>query len=298
ISADKQVTIVDTVTYENLTPGKTYTLKGTLMDKETGKALVIDGAKVTATKTFTPKAENGTVKMTFTFDASDLTGLDIVVFEKLYLGSTLVAEHADINDEGQTVHVGNEPSIRTTATGEDGGKTIAPTEKATIVDTVTYKNLTPGKTYTLKGTLMNKETGEALVIDGEKVTATKTFTPKEKNGTVKLTFSFDASALKGKELVVFEKLYLGGELVAKHTNINDENQTVKIKKSKIGILELFTDGDYDETGSGNVNGTPKTGDTTPIAALLALFVASLAGAIYLLFSKNGLLAGSRGKAKK
>ncbi|MDY3239042.1 MAG: VaFE repeat-containing surface-anchored protein, partial [Anaerovoracaceae bacterium] len=103
IGADKKVTIVDTVTYENLTPGKEYTLKGTLMNKDTGKALTVDGKKVTAEKTFTPEKKSGTVKMTFNFDARDLEGVDIVVFEKLYLGSKLVAKHTDINDEGQTV---------------------------------------------------------------------------------------------------------------------------------------------------------------------------------------------------
>ena len=75
------------------------------MDKDTGKALTVGGKKVTAEKTFTPEKKSGTVKMTFNFDARDLEGVDIVVFEKLYLGSKLVAEHADIHDEGQTISI-------------------------------------------------------------------------------------------------------------------------------------------------------------------------------------------------
>ena len=73
------------------------------MNKDTGKAITVGGKKVTAEKTFTPEKKSGTVKMTFNFDARDLEGVDIVVFEKLYLGSKLVAKHMDINDEGQTV---------------------------------------------------------------------------------------------------------------------------------------------------------------------------------------------------
>ena len=90
----------------------------------------------------------------------------------------------------------------------------------------------------MKGTLMNKETGKALTVGGKKVTAEKTFTPKTKDGTVKLTFTFNAAAIKdGSKLVVFEKCYeydtktkTAGKLIAKHTDINDEGQTVIIKE--------------------------------------------------------------------
>ena len=125
-----------------------------------------------------------------------------------------------------------EPSLKTRATGSDGEKVIGADKKVTIVDTVTYENLTPGKEYTLKGTLMNKDTGKALTADGKKVTAEKTFTPKTENGTVEMTFTFDARELKGLDIVVFEKLYLGSKLVAKHTDINDEGQTVTLLPSQ------------------------------------------------------------------
>ena len=40
--ADKEVTLVDTVAYKNLLPGEEYVMTGTLMDKETGKAIELE----------------------------------------------------------------------------------------------------------------------------------------------------------------------------------------------------------------------------------------------------------------
>ena len=75
----------------------------------------------------------------------------------------------------------------------------------TIVDTVSYKNLIVGQEYTVKGKLMLKETGEPLRIDGKEVTAETTFVPEEADGSVDMKFTFDASALNKKSVVVFEK---------------------------------------------------------------------------------------------
>ena len=78
----------------------------------------------------------------------------MVVFEHLYLGELEIATHADIEDEGQTVTFGV-PEIGTTAT-VNGAHTAEPAEQVTIVDTVTYSGLTPGKTYKLSGVLMDQ----------------------------------------------------------------------------------------------------------------------------------------------
>ena len=232
IKAEANAKIVDTVSYTGLTVGTKYTLKGTLMDKSTGTALKINGTEVTATAEFTPTAANGTVDLTFTFDASGLAGKSLVVFEKLFLVDAEIANHEDINDEGQTVTVEEEVpeiSIRTSAKGKaTGTKTVKAEENVTIVDTVTYTGLTVGKTYTVKGTLMDKSTGQPLLIGGSQVTAEKTFTATAANGTVDLEFTFNASALAGKTLVVFEKLFLDGTEVATHEDLNDVAQTVTV----------------------------------------------------------------------
>ena len=54
------------------------------------------------------------------------------------------------------------------------------------------------------------------------------FIAENPDGTISLDFIFDASALAGKETVVFENVYRDGRLVASHTDIHDEGQTVRI----------------------------------------------------------------------
>lgn len=98
------VTLIDVVSYENLIPGKTYTLTGTLMDKETGNELLgSDGKAITVITEFTPESANGSVEVTFTVPGSLLIGKTVVAFEGLSYENNLIAVHADIDDEGQTV---------------------------------------------------------------------------------------------------------------------------------------------------------------------------------------------------
>ena len=64
----------------------------------------------TSKRSFTPKTPDGAVCMEFTLNTNSLKGKELVVFEKLYdLKGNLIAEHEDINDEGQTVKVPTEP---------------------------------------------------------------------------------------------------------------------------------------------------------------------------------------------
>ena len=227
-----KVTLTDTVSYTGLVPGKEYRATGVLMDKETGEKLLVDGKEITAETVFVPETKNGSVDVTFIFDATGLHGKEIVVFEDLYRENVLLATHADINDEGQTIKVKN-PEIGTTASFE-GEKEIDPLDKVTLTDTVSYKDLTPGKEYRVTGVLMDKSNGKELLINGEKVTAEATFVATEASGSVDVTFIFDATGLHGKEIVVFEDLYRENMLLATHADINDEGQTVKIKNPEIG----------------------------------------------------------------
>jgi len=222
-----EVTIFDEVSYTNLKPEKEYTVSGVLMDKATGKAFLdADGKEIKAETTFIAETKNGSVGVTFIFDATGLHGKEIVVFEDLYRENVLLATHTDINDEGQTVKIKN-PEIGTKATA-DGKKEIT-ADKITITDVVSYKDLTPGKEYKLTGVLMNKATNDKLLIDGKEITAEATFTPKATTGEVEMTFTFDARELTAEtEVVVFETLYRDGIEIAVHADIEDEGQTVKI----------------------------------------------------------------------
>ncbi|HHD1574862.1 TPA: sortase [Enterococcus faecium] len=90
---------------QNLIVGKEYTVTGKLMDKETGKALLVDGKEVTASAKFTAKTPNGKIPVEFTFNTTGLDDKELVAFESMTHEDKEVATHADINDKGQTVKV-------------------------------------------------------------------------------------------------------------------------------------------------------------------------------------------------
>lgn len=226
-----KVTLTDTVSYIGLVPGKEYKVVGVLMDKLTGEKLLVNGQEIIAETTFIAEAKNGSVDVTFVFDATGLHGKEVVVFEDLYRDNIKIASHADIMDDDQTIKIKN-PEIGTTASF-DGAKEIDPLDEVTLTDTVSYKDLTPGKEYRATGVLMDKLTGKELLINGEKVTAEATFIAEEASGSIDVTFTFNATGLHGKEIVVFEDLYHEKVLLATHADIDDEGQTVRIRNPKI-----------------------------------------------------------------
>ena len=221
---DDKVTIVDTVEFEGLKKGVEYKVTGTLMNKETGEALEINGEPVTSETTFTAKKSTGSVEVEFTFDATGLEGTTVVCFEELWQEDLKLAVHADISDQDQSIYF---PSVGTQVKDSETGAQIAHAdEEVTLIDTVSYANVQPGEELTLQGVLMDKETGEELLIDGEPVTAETTFTPEESAGTVDVEFTFNASEVSGKTLVVFESLLYKGEEIAQHKNLDSPEQTL------------------------------------------------------------------------
>ncbi|MEQ7262727.1 VaFE repeat-containing surface-anchored protein [Enterococcus hirae] len=250
LAPDTTATVVDEVSYQNLIVGKEYTVTGKVMDKETGKPLVIDGKEVTASGKFTAKTPNGKQDVEFTFNTAGLDGKKLVVFESMSTDNKEVATHADINDKGQTVEVDKKtPKIGTTATDKaDKDKTLVTDQKVTVVDEVSYAGLIAGKEYTVTGTLMDKETGKPLMIDGKEPTKSAKFTAKTANGKQDVEFTFNTAGLDDKELVVFENLYFGTKVIATHADINDKGQTVKVDKKTPKIGTTATDkADKDKT---------------------------------------------------
>ena len=225
-SAEKTLSLTDTVTYSNLIPGKEYSLDGLLFDKTDGSEVKVNGESVRATTGFTPEKPDGTVQLTFKVDATTLAGKSLVAIEVLFLNGKEVAIHADLEDEAQTVDI---PGISTSFIGNETNSHMAPAiGEQKFTDSIFYTNLTPGKEYTVKGTLMDKESGKAFAVNGKKVTAEKTFKPESRTGKVDLTFTLDTSALAGKSIVAFEYLYEDKRQIAVHADINDEEQTVRI----------------------------------------------------------------------
>lgn len=257
--------LIDTLSYSNLTEGEIYKAVGTLMDKETGEPVKIGDEILTSEVLFkagsdevitklptgdrvspTVKGQriDGTVEIKFEFDATELAGKEVVVFEKVYTwDGKLVATHEDIDDEDQDITY---PEIKTTMTDANTGLHESQASKESkYIDKVEYKNLQVGKEYTMSGTLMDKETGEPITVDGKPVTGSKTFTPEEPDGFVEIEYNFDSSLLEGKDVVSFEDLERDGKKVGTHADLEDENQT-------ISIVNIHTHARGDKTGTQEV----------------------------------------------
>ena len=120
------------------------------------------------------------------------------------------------------------PELGTTAT-IDGKKEFTVNGDITIDDVVSYKHLTAGKEYTIKGVLMDKSTGKQFLVDGKEVCSEVTFTPETADGEVTVSFTFDGSVItKDTEIVAFETLYRDETEIAVHADIDDKDQTVTI----------------------------------------------------------------------
>ena len=256
LSPEGTVTVIDEVTYANLVPGRTYTVKGTLMDKATARPLIVNGSEVTSEKEFVPIAPFGYVKVEFTFDASALAGKEIVAFESLEHEGIEVAAHADIYDEGQTVKVEPNPEIGTIATdAADGDHEVSADSTVCIEDQVFYAGLVPGEGYALRGILMDKATGEPVLVDGNPVEGEVQFTPEKESGFATVTFEFDGTGFEGTDIVVFETLYRNGEAVFEHNDLDNANQTVHMTEPAPEIGTTATDaddGDHEAVADGDV----------------------------------------------
>ena len=104
--AKGDITIEDTVEYKHLVPNTEYVIKGTLMDKSTGKPFKVKGKEITSTVKFVPDKADGKVEVTFTFDGSAIKkDTELVVFETLSCDNVEIAVHADLKDKGQTVTI-------------------------------------------------------------------------------------------------------------------------------------------------------------------------------------------------
>lgn len=239
------ITVDDIVSCADLIKGREYTVKGILMNKATGAAFTVNGRPITAESIFTAGSTSGLVKVSFSFPASAITDkTELVVFESLYSSGVKIAEHSDINDEGQTVRI-HVPSISTAASVNGVKEIYSASGTVTIKDTVSYTDLISSSSfaagvdseYILRAVLMDKGTGEPFLVNGKQITAEKRFTAAGEKGSVDVYLTFDASCISAKtELVVFESLYFHGSKIAEHSDINDKGQTVTVHAPSIGTI--------------------------------------------------------------
>lgn len=157
------------------------------------------------------------------------------------------------NEEIIEITVENDkiPELKTTAS-IDGKKEVGATEVFILEDFVEYKHLVPGKEYMIKGVLMDKATGEPLLIDEKEIRSESTFTPDEPTGEVIVSFEFDARYIKEDTgIVVFEGLYSEDKELAVHADIEDDGQTVTVKIPEIGT-KASIDGKKEYTANGDI----------------------------------------------
>ena len=289
---NKQAVVVDRVTYRNLVPGRKYTVSGVLMDKSDGSELAgKNGKSITAKAEFVPEKANGTIDLSFKVDSTLLAGKTAVAFEDLYFNGIKVYSHADLEDEDQTVffpEIATHASFDTDKAKSEANTKAADTKSAVkkmtakgevkVVDKVTYKNLVPGKEYTISGKLMDQKTGKAALVDKKELTAQAKFTPDQTSGSIELTFTFKADELGGKNLVAFEELYMGNTLVASHTDIKDEAQTVTLEKPSDSRKKKSSSGGKTSGGKTSTStSSPKTGDDTNLFLVLVPMLLAAAG---------------------
>ena len=286
ILAGKEVTIVDTVKLNGLTKGTKYQLKGWQMLKEENAELIIDGKRVENDYTFVADDEEMKVEISYTFNASALGGKNLVTFEELYDFSNpdepvKVAEHKDIEDDGQTVLITERIiKIHTTATDKDGNKELEAGKEVTIIDTVTLEGLEVGTQYKLVGWQMLKEENAELLINGKRVESDYTFTADSETMKVEVAFTFDATSLDGKQLVTFEELYdLSNpdepKKVSEHKDIEDKGQTITFKEKSEEPEKPETPPTPEKPN--RPSDSPKTGDSTNVMAFVVMLLASAGG---------------------
>lgn len=171
-----------------------------------------------------------------------------------------------INENGQEIEIkvvnNRLPEIRTKA-AVNGEKTAVADGEITVEDTVYYNHLIPDRKYTVKGILMDKSIGAALLVNGKEITAEITFTPEKAKGEVIVRYTFDGKGINRQtDIVVFEALYCDGEELAVHADIDDTDQTVTLTVPPAPYTPA-----------------PKTGDNSKLGFWIGLAAVALGGVI-------------------
>lgn len=215
------------------------TIKGLKIDRETGENIA--GALFGMFKAEEKELSEKTAILTAEsneggiFEFTDVPYGEYIVRELKPAEGYLPNEEnyqATVSEDEEVIEITVEndkiPELGTTAT-IDGKKEFTVNGDITIDDVVSYKHLTAGKEYTIKGVLMDKSTGKQFLVDGKEVCSEVTFTPETADGEVTVSFTFDGSIItKDTEIVAFETLYRDETEIAVHADIDDKDQTVTV----------------------------------------------------------------------
>lgn len=147
-------------------------------------------------------------------------------------------------------------SITTNAYDPTDGDDTIMAGNVKIADKVTYTGLATGETYRIAASIVDSETGEPVIVDGQPVTASREFTAQAADGHEIVETTLPAAGLGGRTVTVFEELYRvsDGTLIAEHKDKDDVDQQLRVIAPQIGTTA--TDGaDGDKTVTADVETT-------------------------------------------
>lgn len=242
--------IFDSVNYYNLIPGVEYTLEARGVNPETGEVTVDkEGNEYVFTKTFTPTEPNGTEVVELEFDQDDIIGPKLVCFERLYVNYNN-PENPDpekpdtpVYPDGKEIVISKE----TVDSEELPGAHMVLTDKDGNVVDVWVSETTP---HTVKLDAGDYYLEETVAPEGYVVITKFGFTV-DADGNVTTT-STEAKCEDGAHLTVIDHAgdNPGPIEVARHEDINDENQTVELYQSvKITVTKKSAGTEYKLKGA-------------------------------------------------
>lgn len=225
---------------------------GQVVDKN-GKAFPANEIKNGQEFYFKAEEQAGSAKLIAKAATSEVNGA-LIISPKNGGGhhQTLIVTHDKSKTKEAELYIeweGTNARLSTTARkkGDEHSQRVK-SKGGTIVDIVAYEGLIVGKEYTLKGQLYERVKQEDGTYKGvaTDIKAEKKFTPVQAKDEVHLELEIP-EGYAGKTLVVFEEAYgPDGKLIAKHDDINDENQTIYVNQP---YQDMSSDSSAAKTGS-------------------------------------------------
>lgn len=247
VPTNGQVTLTETVTFEEPQPDEEYLLTATMHslgdDGSDQGTVTVDGRPVEASARLMPQDGGKALRLPVTFDASGLGGRSVVCFATLTKGEATVARWQDIRDEAQTVRF---PELSASFGGDKGCKLLA--EKGAHVETsVSYANVEPEKTYRIVTTLVDTGTRQPLVDDaGGEISAVRKITPSESHGEDSVAISFDATPFVGRRIGMRASLSLDSQTLATCETATGDALTLPKLTSESRLASVDVDSERDD----------------------------------------------------
>ena len=131
---EEKTILTDTLSFENLNVGATYTVSGYLIEKDTGEPLQdAQGKDIRVEKTFTARMAADRVKLVYTFNAKDLNGKSVVAFATLKdKDGNIICSEKDLDKNDQSVSFTNPPAPPVTPPDEPPTPPVTPPDEPPV----------------------------------------------------------------------------------------------------------------------------------------------------------------------